>query len=82
MSRGFTSKIRVRVKRKWRGYKPGDVINPPAAMRQILIQKDVVEPVEEPVPAVENDVRAAPAPELDFGGDSQRRPRPRKKDSE
>jgi hypothetical protein len=49
-------RIGVRIMRPWRGYPVGAVINPPGAMRQILLQaKDqlgnkVAEIVEEPVP--------------------------------
>ena len=40
-SRGITGKIAIRIKRPWRGWKAGAVINPPAALRtQLLRQKD------------------------------------------
>jgi len=59
MSRLNTDKIRnrisVRIKRPWRGYSVGSVIKPPAAARQILLQRKdqlgnpIAELVEEPV---------------------------------
>jgi hypothetical protein len=58
--RSLGGKIRVRVKRRWRGYAAGAVIQPPAALRQILLQEDVVEIVPEPAAALE---QAGPAAE-------------------
>ena len=58
--RSLGGKIRVRVKRRWRGYAAGAVIQPPAALRQILLQEDVVEIVPEPAAALE---QADPAAE-------------------
>lgn len=52
-------KIRIRFTRSWRGYPVGAVINPPGAMRQILLQaKDqlgnkVAEVVDEPVAIID-----------------------------
>ena len=46
MSR-INSRIKVRIKRKWRGYSVGEVISPPAAVRQILISDEIAEIYEE-----------------------------------
>lgn len=37
--RGINGKIRVRILRPWRGYKAGDVITPPGALRTELLRK-------------------------------------------
>lgn len=55
----ISSKIRVRIMRPWRGYAVGTIINPPGAMRQILMQtkdalgKNVAEIVEDEIVEVE-----------------------------
>lgn len=45
--RGASSRMRVRFKRAWRGYKAGDEIAPPAALREELLR--VKTPLGEPV---------------------------------
>jgi len=71
MSRGFGSKIKVRVKRPWGKFAIGAVINPPAMLRDVLIAKDVVELVPEEVPAVEIEPEETP--------DEEPKPKRRKK---
>lgn len=75
--RSLGGRIRVRIKRPWRGYAAGAVIKPPAAMRQVLLASEIAEPVAEEVPALER-------PALDLGAPDPEpeRKRRRKKDAE
>lgn len=70
--RGASGRIRVRFKRAWRGYKPGDEIAPPAALREQLLHTKtplgdpIAEVVDVPadVAAVQASVPAGAASEL------------------
>lgn len=63
-SRGASSRMRVRFKRAWRGYKAGDEIAPPAALREELlrVRTPLGEPVAEmvDVPVVATQMEAGP----------------------
>lgn len=59
MSRLPTGKIRIRFKRAYRGYRPGDEISPPAGARQMILESKT--PLGEPVAEeVKDDAQAAP----------------------
>lgn len=59
-NRGFSGKVKLRFKRGWRNYRPGDEITPPAALREELLrQKDALgKPIAE---VVEEKAEGAPA---------------------
>jgi len=87
--------IRVRIRRPWKGYPVGAVIEPPGTLRSVLVQHGIADVVEETAPVDEVVVEAvAPeaepeqAAEPESGTDREeiekpkRRGRPRKGDSE
>jgi hypothetical protein len=53
MSRSLGGKIRVCIKRRWRGYPVGAVIKPPGALRKMLLQDGTAEVMPEEAAAVE-----------------------------
>lgn len=65
-TRGINGKIRVRITRPWRGYKVGDVITPPGALRRELLRKEdhlgnkFAEVVPEAKPVEKLEATAAP----------------------
>lgn len=52
INRGFSGKVKLRFKRAWRGYRPGDEISPPAALREELLRTRT--PLGDPVAEVVN----------------------------
>jgi hypothetical protein len=49
--------MKIRIKRAWATYRVGDTIEPPASLRQLLLQTGFAEPIRE---EVQTSVRTAP----------------------